>query len=110
HDLSIDSMDMHAHKDSFHRFDRFNQKYNPIGETRLREVFLKTDNLIKGLYLAEITKELIYDLEINKYQAVEWRLSIYGGSADEWNKLADWVLDHDLFSDNVRWMIQIPRL
>ena len=30
HDLSIDTMDMHAH-DTFHRFDRFNLKFNPAG-------------------------------------------------------------------------------
>lgn len=46
---------MHAHQDSFHRFDKFNLKYNPIGESRLREIFLKTDNYIKGRYLAELT-------------------------------------------------------
>jgi AMP deaminase len=47
---------MHAHSDSFHRFDKFNLKYNPIGESRLREIFLKTDNYIQGRYLAELTK------------------------------------------------------
>lgn len=31
YDLSIDALDMHAHKDTFHRFDRFNLKYNPLG-------------------------------------------------------------------------------
>jgi len=43
YDLSIDTLDMHAHQDSFHRFDKFNLKYNPLGESRLREIFLKTD-------------------------------------------------------------------
>jgi AMP deaminase len=56
YDLSIDTLDMHAHQDSFHRFDKFNLKYNPIGESRLREIFLKTDNYVKGRYLAELTK------------------------------------------------------
>jgi AMP deaminase len=56
YDLSIDTLDMHAHSDSFHRFDKFNLKYNPIGESRLREIFLKTDNYIKGRYLAELTR------------------------------------------------------
>jgi len=37
-------------------FDKFNLKYNPIGESRLREVFLKTDNYMEGRYLAELTK------------------------------------------------------
>jgi hypothetical protein len=36
-------------------FDKFNLKYNPLGESRLREIFLKTDNLIKGKYLADLT-------------------------------------------------------
>ncbi len=110
YDLSIDTLDMHAHKDSFHRFDKFNLKYNPIGESRLRTIFLKTDNFIKGRYLAEITKEVISDLESSKYQMVEWRISIYGKSLDEWDKLAAWVVDNRLFSHNVRWLIQIPRL
>lgn len=110
YDLSIDTLDMHAHTDSFHRFDKFNLKYNPIGESRLRTIFLKTDNLIKGRYLAEISKEVIADLESSKYQMVEWRISIYGRSMDEWDKLAAWVVDHKLFSHNVRWLVQIPRL
>ena len=28
------------------------------GQSRLREIFLKTDNVISGSYLAEITKEV----------------------------------------------------
>ncbi|KMU81264.1 AMP deaminase 3 [Coccidioides immitis RMSCC 3703] len=110
YDLSIDTLDMHAHTDSFHRFDKFNLKYNPIGESRLREIFLKTDNYIKGRYLAEITKEVISDLESSKYQMAEWRISIYGRSMDEWDKLAAWVVDNKLFSPNIRWLIQVPRL
>ena len=110
YDLSIDTLDMHAHQDSFHRFDKFNLKYNPIGESRLREVFLKTDNFIQGGYLAEITKEVMSDLEDSKYQAAEWRISIYGRSMDEWDKLAKWAINNKLFCDNVRWLIQVPRL
>lgn len=110
YDLSIDTLDMHAHTDSFHRFDKFNLKYNPVGESRLRTIFLKTDNHIQGRYLADITKEVISDLESSKYQMVEWRISIYGRSMDEWDKLAAWVVDNKLFSPNVRWLIQVPRL
>lgn len=110
YDLSIDTLDMHAHKDTFHRFDKFNLKYNPVGESRLREIFLKTDNYIQGKYLAEITKEVFDDLEQSKYQMAEYRISIYGRSADEWDKLAEWIVDNKLFSHNVRWLIQVPRL
>ena len=41
YDLSIDTLDVHADRNTFHRFDKFNLKYNPIGESRLREIFLK---------------------------------------------------------------------
>ncbi|BEJ16660.1 hypothetical protein CspHIS471_0600610 [Cutaneotrichosporon sp. HIS471] len=109
YDLSIDTLDMHAHQE-FHRFDRFNNRYNPTGSSRLREIFLKTDNLLKGTYLAELTTELIADLEQSKYQNSEWRVSIYGRKADEWDKLAKWVVDNKLVSHNVRWLIQVPRL
>ncbi|KIY51550.1 AMP deaminase [Fistulina hepatica ATCC 64428] len=108
--LSIDTLDMHAHSDSFHRFDKFNLKYNPIGESRLREIFLKSDNHIQGRYLAELTHEVMTDLEQSKYQNCEWRLSIYGRSPDEWDKLAKWIVNNKLYSHNVRWMIQVPRL
>ena len=57
--------------------DRFNLKYNPCGSSRLREIFLKTDNKLKGLYLAQITQELFADYEEAKYQMAELRLSIY---------------------------------
>lgn len=46
-DLTVDMLDVHADRNTFHRFDKFNAKYNPIGESRLREVFLKTDNYIQ---------------------------------------------------------------
>ncbi|KAJ1860644.1 AMP deaminase [Coemansia sp. RSA 2703] len=110
YDLSIDTLDMHAHKGAYHRFDKFNLKYNPIGESRLREIFMKTDNFIDGEFFAQITKEVASDLEQSKYQMAEYRISIYGRSVDEWDKLAAWVIDHKIFSSNVRWLIQIPRL
>lgn len=66
YDLSIDTLDMHADSNTFNRFDRFNLKYNPIGESRLREIFLKSNNQIKGRYYAEVIKEVISDLEDSK--------------------------------------------
>lgn len=56
YDLTVDMLDVHADRNTFHRFDKFNAKYNPIGESRLREVFLKTDNYLNGKYFAEIIK------------------------------------------------------
>ncbi|XP_071447304.1 AMP deaminase 2 isoform X2 [Hetaerina americana] len=110
YDLTVDMLDVHADRNTFHRFDKFNAKYNPIGESRLREVFLKTDNYLGGKYFARIIKEVAFDLEESKYQNAELRLSIYGKSPDEWDKLAHWAITHNVYSDNVRWLIQIPRL
>ncbi|XP_032521504.2 AMP deaminase 2 isoform X4 [Danaus plexippus] len=110
YDLTVDMLDVHADRNTFHRFDKFNAKYNPIGESRLREVFLKTDNHMNGKYFARIIKEVASDLEESKYQNAELRLSIYGKSPGEWAKLAKWAIHYDVHSDNVRWLIQIPRL
>nr|XP_016925554.2 AMP deaminase 2 isoform X1 [Drosophila suzukii] len=110
YDLTVDMLDVHADRNTFHRFDKFNSKYNPIGESRLREVFLKTDNYLNGKYFAQIIKEVAFDLEESKYQNAELRLSIYGKSPDEWFKLAKWAIDNDVYSSNIRWLIQIPRL
>ena len=45
HDLNVDMLDMHADKTIFHRFDKFNLKYNPFGQSRLREIFIKQARL-----------------------------------------------------------------
>ncbi|KAG7472517.1 hypothetical protein MATL_G00109530 [Megalops atlanticus] len=109
-DLSVDTLDMHADRNTFHRFDKFNAKYNPIGESILREIFIKTDNHIDGKYFGDIIKEVMADLEESKYQNVELRLSIYGRSRDEWDRLAQWAVQHRVYSPNVRWLLQVPRL
>eukprot|EP00178_Gracilaria_changii_P004422 TRINITY_DN170_c0_g1_i1.p1 TRINITY_DN170_c0_g1~~TRINITY_DN170_c0_g1_i1.p1 ORF type:complete len:761 (-),score=98.70 TRINITY_DN170_c0_g1_i1:4646-6703(-) len=110
HELSVDTLDVHADNTIFHRFDRFNLKYNPFGQSRLREIFMKTDNYNNGKYLAELTHEVFADLKSTKYQNSEYRISIYGRDINEWDKLGAWFLDHEIFSPNVRWLIQIPRL
>lgn len=55
-------------------------------------------------------QEVMFDLEESKYQNSELRLSIYGRSRDEWDKLAQWAVKHRVYSHNVRWLIQVPRL
>ncbi|XP_067677001.1 AMP deaminase 2-like isoform X1 [Haliotis asinina] len=110
YDLNVDMLDVHADRNTFHRFDKFNAKYNPIGESRLREIFIKTDNYINGKYFGQVIKEVMSDLEESKYQNAEYRLSIYGRSRDEWDKLAKWAVEHRVHSENVRWLVQIPRL
>ncbi|KAM0046913.1 putative AMP deaminase [Helianthus debilis subsp. tardiflorus] len=110
YDLNVDLLDVHADKSTFHRFDKFNLKYNPCGQSRLREIFLKQDNLIQGRFLAELTKQVFADLDASKYQMAEYRISIYGRKQSEWDNLASWIVNNELYSDNVVWLIQLPRL
>uniref|UniRef100_A0A7N6FA25 AMP deaminase n=1 Tax=Anabas testudineus TaxID=64144 RepID=A0A7N6FA25_ANATE len=110
YDLTVDSLDVHAGRQTFHRFDKFNSKYNPVGASELREIYLKTDNYIKGEYFARLIKEVSLDLEESKYQHAEPRLSIYGRSTTEWESLATWFIQHRVHSPNMRWMIQVPRI
>ena len=65
-DLSRDTLDMHADRSLWHRFDKFNLKYNPFGKSMLRQIFLKTDNALNGRFLAEITRGVFKDLEDSK--------------------------------------------
>ena len=81
-----------------------------MGESRLREVFLKTNNFVGGRYFARIIKEVFSDLDEAKYQNLELRLSVYGRSAGEWDQLAQWAITNDVYSDNNVWLIQVPRL
>ncbi|XP_060924455.1 AMP deaminase 3 [Limanda limanda] len=110
YDLTVDSLDVHAGRQTFHRFDKFNSKYNPVGASELREIFLKTDNLISGEYFARIIKEVAHDLEESKYQHAEPRVSIYGRCPEEWDKLSKWFIHHKVHSPNMRWIIQVPRI
>lgn len=49
YDLSIDTLDMHAN-DTFHRFDRFNLKYNPAG-TKHHILYLSNNSFFNSIYL-----------------------------------------------------------
>ncbi|XP_030645906.1 AMP deaminase 3b [Chanos chanos] len=110
YDLTVDSLDVHAGRQTFHRFDKFNSKYNPVGASELREIYLKTDNYIDGEYFARLIKEVAHELEESKYQYAEPRLSIYGRSPEEWDNLSKWFIKHKMHSPNMRWMIQVPRI
>uniref|UniRef100_A0AAR2J646 AMP deaminase n=2 Tax=Pygocentrus nattereri TaxID=42514 RepID=A0AAR2J646_PYGNA len=110
YDLTVDSLDVHAGRQTFHRFDKFNSKYNPVGASELREIYLKTDNHIKGEYFARLIKEVAHDLEESKYQHAEPRLSIYGRSPEEWESLSHWFIQQKVHSPNMRWIIQVPRI
>lgn len=111
YDLNVDSLEVHAGgKAVAHRFDKFNTKYNPFGQSELREIFLKSDNYIKGKYFSEICMQVFNEMDESKYILSEPRISVYGRKKEEWDNLAEWVVDNNMFCNNIRWMIQIPRL
>uniref|UniRef100_A0A8C1GWG7 AMP deaminase n=1 Tax=Cyprinus carpio TaxID=7962 RepID=A0A8C1GWG7_CYPCA len=110
YDLTVDSLDVHAGRQTFHRFDKFNSKYNPVGASELREIYIKSDNYINGEYFARLIKEVAHDLEESKYQHAEPRLSIYGRAPEEWESLSKWFINQKLHSPNMRWIIQVPRI
>ncbi|XP_075479441.1 AMP deaminase-like [Primulina tabacum] len=60
-----------------------------------------------GRFLAEVTKQVLSDLEVSKYQLAEYRISIYGRKQSEWDQLASWFVNNCLFSDNAVWLIQV---
>uniref|UniRef100_A0A8C1ZXJ5 AMP deaminase n=1 Tax=Cyprinus carpio TaxID=7962 RepID=A0A8C1ZXJ5_CYPCA len=107
YDLTVDSLDVHAGRQTFHRFDKFNSKYNPVGASELREIYIKSDNYINGEYFARLIKEVAHDLEESKYQHAEPRLSIYGRAPEEWDSLSKWFIKQKLYSPNMRWIIQV---
>eukprot|EP00056_Hartaetosiga_gracilis_P001092 m.42225 g.42225 ORF g.42225 m.42225 type:complete len:811 (+) comp10493_c0_seq1:78-2510(+) len=108
--MTLDALDVHADVGTFHRFDKFNLKYNPLGESRLREIFLKTSNMVGGHYFGELTREVIDKVEASSEEYAEYRVSVYGRSRDEFSKLAKWFVGNKLASKNIRWLIQVPRI
>ena len=44
YELTVGMLDVHADRNNFHRVENFNAKYIPVGESRLREEFMKTDS------------------------------------------------------------------
>ncbi|CAF4996504.1 unnamed protein product [Rotaria sp. Silwood1] len=109
-EIDVDLLGVHADRNTFQRFDRFNANYNPAGKAMLREIFMKSKNHIDGIFYAELLKEVIANLEASKYQHAEFRMSIQGRSKDEWNQLAKWFLANKMHSTNVSYMIQVPRI
>jgi hypothetical protein len=84
----------------------------------MRGIFLKSENLIKGEYFAELLKGAIQRIcDSTTTESFEPRLSIYGNSRNEWKELAIFFTRYKLLEERpedvgkkVKWMIQIPRV
>ena len=110
--VTTEKLDMAASAKMFHRFEIFNDAYNPFGKTDLRTIFMKTSNAINGRYFAEILRDVVFDrvLKSRSQTALEPRLSIYGFGYQEWSDLANFFITHRVQNERVKWMIQVPRL
>eukprot|EP01042_Synura_sphagnicola_P005200 gene5200-6632_t len=111
--VTVDTIDMDIlgeSEDTFNRFDKFNELFQPMKNPTLKEIFLKTDNLLKGRYVAELTRLMIKSLEDSKSLRAEWRITVQGKTRNDWKKLAKWFYEYKLQSENVRWLIQTPRV
>lgn len=40
-------------------------------------------------------------------QMAEYRISIYGRKQSEWDQLASWIVNNELYSENVVWLVQV---
>eukprot|EP00760_Papus_ankaliazontas_P024645 PhM_4_TR2400/c1_g1_i1/m.18643/K01490/AMPD; AMP deaminase len=89
--------------------ESYMERYNPIQKEGLRTVLLSTDNYMGGRYFAELIKLTFDQYKLDEYTFAENRLTIFGKSLNEWDKLAQWFDTHGMASQQNRWMVQIPR-
>ncbi|CAJ0756988.1 17039_t:CDS:10 [Entrophospora sp. SA101] len=76
------------------------KEYQEMAESKDEVIF--RDN--KVLTLIEVFKSL----GLTAYDLSYFRFGVK--SKSEWSKLAKWVVHNKIFSPNVRWLIQMPRL
>lgn len=117
--LTLGKLGIQANEATFSRFDIFNSKFTLAGSVGLREAFLGYKMLQKdregrdkrGFHLAELTKKAHERLIEDGHVFAEWRISVTGSSASEWDILADFMIDNGLhLLEHNKWMVQNPRL
>lgn len=108
--LTVDQLSVQADHTLFERFDNFNNKYNPMENSELRSLLLKTDNFMNGRYFAEIVHDVFNLYSQDRYTYAENRVSVYGISIREWDKLAQWFTTHGMTNKHNKWIIQVPRV
>ena len=68
---------------NINRSEKYINKYYPINHLSLKDIFLSSDNYIKGRYFGEIVKEVIKGIDEEKYVLAEYRISIFGRDKNE---------------------------
>lgn len=107
--LNVHVLDLKAGNISKAHGDHTSVMCDPTDVGSLRYVFLRINNPVKGKYYAEIAHEVFENIE-KANKKTEYRISIYGRTPDEWDRLAEWVDKFDVRSPNNRWVIQFPRV
>lgn len=51
--------------------------------------------------------KLVCVSQVNLLQMAEYRISIYGRKQSEWDQLASWFVNNEIYSDNAVWLIQV---
>jgi len=82
--------------------------------SRIEQTMLRVENYINGEYLAIVLKQVLSDYEKSKYQFGEIginfnMLDTHGTGKTKWHILSKWIIDNQLVSYNVKWIIRIPR-
>ena len=108
--LTVDSLGMSNLDDAFSRFDTFKEKYNPFGSPQMRNIFLQRENHNQGRYYGSLISNVM-DISSNSPQYhTEYRITINGRYASEWDQLAAWVDTNNLIRPSQNcWVVQIPR-
>jgi len=101
--ITLDTLNVQAEK-TFHRFDLFNTKYNPFGNSLLQTVFLNYDNDIDGKFLSELMHNVIKGKSRKPNQLYEVTINITGRSIHEWDNLARWIVINNLSTPQFRWL------
>ena len=90
---------MHSDSNTFARFDKFNLKYNPLGKSKLREIFLKTENVARRPLLCRDHAGALRRprlLQVPEGRVPRLDLRPLGKRAKDDGTPGGWVVDHQL--------------
>jgi len=106
--FTLDSLDKKYKPADFKDYD-INPSEGQHFKSPLHSIFLEYDNFIKGQYYAEIIKKVYERNQKSEYDVFEYHLVLKGSSINEWGFLADWVINNNLLSDQVCFIVDIKQ-
>lgn len=92
--------------------ERSAETFNLFGSELLQEIFLEPDYRTDKV-AARLTRKLLDDLdecgECGRVVKNELHIPLYGIASNDIQTVGKWVNDNNLYSENSRWVVQIPR-